>query len=955
MEDKRQSIKIDPTLFVFLGTSPAQVGWRIKKLLDSAYGELPIIRYFWVDTDSKVDTNELEWTKSKCVERAEIGDYNPSNVLQNLENFPHIKNWWLADSKLKPGHLGRGAKQIRSVGRLSLFKMFNDSTKDATGSFYSKLKHSIEELSGAANQQTTAKMKTQDLEFYVNHNRARVFIVFSTCGGTGSGIAFDVAYLCRSIIEANNINGMISGVAILPPVIEKAMRNSDIDQRDKIKANTYAWFKENDFLNNNPSWNVSYPGDELNIENVPFDVNYVIDICNQRGQFLNSEQDTYKMIAQSLFLMASSQAGADYDSMKDNSAICNEFFDNHMRTYCSFASASLIYPKERIKKYCASKLSEEVLEKINLVPKTLSKTQIDSSAIIDHLGLNSQALVSQLLNQRRVRNDNLEFIQSSELPNEAVAKITEEEINDQIEIASLLEEIKQDEAAIKIEKKNLLKTRLLELLKTEGPGYLSYVLDRLVEESSTKAPSSFTGCKKAIDFTGIKHESILAAKAELETNKKELAEMSATFASTAFRFLLPKDWKEKFRKSKTNCISAMETVNNAMLTSAAEQAAKSVYDELLNEVRVIKVVVDNLRDIVSQSAEELKSEAEMLLDSPSSEVNLFELSHEIVDDKYIKNYYADHSEQVDRLNLYTTFVKQQANFSFDSIGYWTKSSISKAIETTAEAIFASDLDKVSLLDAMASCYGEESQAILKKKLDTLVEYCHPFWRFSTDSGLDPMPQGPFLMGVPDIDSPYLPQEYKSHSSIRLSSTGLRDSIMLVRILMGVPSCLLTGVSQWKLWYDKKRRDGIDPLHIFPGAKDADEVLPDKDTKPRNMFAYAMAFGYITKRATHFYFDPEKRYSDIKIRPDGEHKIAAGRSNAEEVFIQHPEWVSKIEELIEVEIQKIGNVKASEFLTAKAKELEDDRFHLDSKSPSRNQLQKEIDALEKLIKELNINQ
>jgi hypothetical protein len=60
-------------------------------------------------------------------------------------------------------------------------------------------------------------------------------------------------------------------------------------------------FKENDFLNNNPTWNVSYPGDELNIENVPFDVNYVIDICNQRGQFLNSEQDSYKMIAQSLF------------------------------------------------------------------------------------------------------------------------------------------------------------------------------------------------------------------------------------------------------------------------------------------------------------------------------------------------------------------------------------------------------------------------------------------------------------------------------------------------------------------------------------------------------------------------------------------------------------------------------------------------------------------------------
>jgi hypothetical protein len=59
--------------------------------------------------------------------------------------------------------------------------------------------------------------------------------------------------------------------------------------------------------------------------------------------------------------------------MKDNSAICNDFFDGHMRTYCSFASAALIYPKERIKNYCAAKLSEEVLRIISVIPKSLSQ------------------------------------------------------------------------------------------------------------------------------------------------------------------------------------------------------------------------------------------------------------------------------------------------------------------------------------------------------------------------------------------------------------------------------------------------------------------------------------------------------------------------------------------------------------------------------------------------------
>jgi hypothetical protein len=109
--------------------------------------------------------------------------------------------------------------------------MFNDSTKDATGSFYSKLKHSIEELSGAANQQATANMKTQDLEFDVNHNRARVFIRVFHLRRDGSGLHLMSRIFVEILSKADGINGMISGVAILPPVIEKAMRNCDIQQR----------------------------------------------------------------------------------------------------------------------------------------------------------------------------------------------------------------------------------------------------------------------------------------------------------------------------------------------------------------------------------------------------------------------------------------------------------------------------------------------------------------------------------------------------------------------------------------------------------------------------------------------------------------------------------------------------------------------------------------------------
>ena len=45
-------IRFEPTLFLLLGTSSGQVGWRLKELLRRAYGDIPILRFLWVDADA---------------------------------------------------------------------------------------------------------------------------------------------------------------------------------------------------------------------------------------------------------------------------------------------------------------------------------------------------------------------------------------------------------------------------------------------------------------------------------------------------------------------------------------------------------------------------------------------------------------------------------------------------------------------------------------------------------------------------------------------------------------------------------------------------------------------------------------------------------------------------------------------------------------------------------------
>lgn len=945
-------IKLDPTLFVFLGTSPAQVGWRLKKHLDNAYGDIPIFKYFWVDTDSRIDQNEMDWMKTGTVARSHIGNFDSSVVLSNIDRYPEIKSWWPPETKMKPGHLGKGAKQIRLIGRLSLFRMFNDGSVDPAGSLSTKLEECFKEILSVDKRQKIRSKKFDNLSFEVNDKSVRVFIISSSCGGTGSGMTFDIAYLCRQHLQKEGIISTITGVTIMPSVMTKVVGMADEQQKEKIMANSYAWFKENDYLIEQQNWAVSYPGFDVNIKNSPFDVNFVVEMSNQNGQFLNSAQDIYKMIAQSLFLISSTSIAGNYDSIKDNMGITNDKFEERLRSYSSFAAASLVFPKDRIKKCAGSKLGEEILRKATVIPRSLNENQLNSASFINQMGVNYQALIDRLLGNHRVPNDNLEFIQAARLPGDALTKITEETTNDEIEVSTIKEFIKKDAEILKVEKKALLRNNLLTLLAQEGPGYLSHLLDKLIEEGSAKSPSSFGSQRKTIDLHGIGIDALTSARKELEDNRKDLADMSASFTSTVFRWTLNKEWKEKFKKTKNNCLASMENLNNFALRNAAEEGAKAIYDELIKEGRELRTIINGLIEVFNQAADELKNDAEYLMTVSSETQNLFELNREVVDRAYIEKYYTEHTSSIDRSAIYNQFIRQQVQLDFDHLSSWSKTQVISAIRNTTEEILAPDLEKVNILDAIQESYGDKSQEFLLKELDSLISYCHPFWRFSSDAGLRPLPQGPGFIGIMDEASPLLPTEYRDHNKYQVVSTGLKDTIHFVKILHGVPSLLFSGVPQWKKAYENALKNGIDPLHIFPGAKDADEVIPDMDDRPRAIFAFAMAYGFITKRGSYYYYDPEQRYGDLKIRPEQEHKIATGRTNAEDIFVQHPDWIDKVEDNVDRENQRIGNDAAVEFLESKITELDDEKFKLKTDNPLRAQYDKEIKALKGLKEELS---
>ena len=109
-------VRFQPTLFLYLGTSAGQIGYRLKRLLKLAYGDVPVLRHLWIDIDIAIDPLAQPWFTD--AERIELSGLDPAAVVQNIDNFPAIKAWWPDTTRLSAGMLAGGGspQQMRLIG-----------------------------------------------------------------------------------------------------------------------------------------------------------------------------------------------------------------------------------------------------------------------------------------------------------------------------------------------------------------------------------------------------------------------------------------------------------------------------------------------------------------------------------------------------------------------------------------------------------------------------------------------------------------------------------------------------------------------------------------------------------------------------------------------------------------------------------------------------------------------
>lgn len=345
MSDQYQpeTLYITGTIVIGLGGTGVETVRLIKARVRQASVSPPhIIEFLAVDTESRLNAPGKEHLSQG--EYAYLGDYNARRVLEELDAHPHIKSWWFDERDIVTGTIHKGARQRRPVGRLSLYVNWGEFSR----TFDAKAHHIQEIVRRERAQRAGLNVQRAD--------PAKVYIISSLCGGTGSSIFLDVAFRVRQFF---NDEADIMGVFLLPSCF--LPENQSTKQQRRIQGNAYASLIElNHFMKGAPFQAVfpHMPYQEATKDKEvlyrPFDTLYLIDRSNGKEKISNLDQIRH-MIAQQVYLDIVTPIGASIATRRANQqTLAGESSKKDKESQAqslaigSFATASLVLPSDRL-------------------------------------------------------------------------------------------------------------------------------------------------------------------------------------------------------------------------------------------------------------------------------------------------------------------------------------------------------------------------------------------------------------------------------------------------------------------------------------------------------------------------------------------------------------------------------------------------------------------------------
>lgn len=956
----KKIVTVPPTLFLFLGSSSGLVGWRLKNLFKQIYGEIPLIKFLWLDIQKTMPT-EAEATFDRRTERGELNGFDPTEIVRNLDNHPAIRSWWPKASP-PPGRLsgsGGSPRQMRLVGRLAFFaKLFQ---RGDGISIYDRLEDALNGLKQIRQYDRTDNIKNINYKFVSDDSGVTVYVVFSPCGGTGSSMAFDIAHLCKHILGSNQAK--VIGVSMAPNVFDNEIE--DPAQKRKAKTNAYAWFKEHNSLLEAPSWKVEY-SKEIVVDSLksPFDASYIIDIENQSGKRLGSLADVASMIAQSLFLRVGTDLRSTIGEFEGNAHSVGTRFEGKIRAYSSFAVSSLRFPKDRLRKYCGAMYAVKLLQDGLLGNPEPDATARWAATIINRCGLKDDVLIKELLADTKMNYLLEPSIKSARDVSTSVSLLTQQEADCKKLLEDITKRLDAKDGRYEVllrDKQALLEAEIVQLLKSEGIRSAYELVNTLLEihspvdteEPNTKAISQLKNLlvKKGKTDADVKKEKdeYIAAINELRGLDKEALSRLESFFSK-------KNWEKKIKADRDNALTQLKDVFDVEVSKHATQLAIRLLDALTASLETIRTTLRKVIESENRRKDALTKISTESKKTGIDDPNKFELSREVEVD--FDSYYKKLSVGAKSIKDFS-FIPAEIN-TISAFADWFASSFLEDVTSYGSMNFDQALADVSIMDAMKEVAVNEKvnpEKYIAEKIDAMVRYSRPFFPYDPDRGMEE-PDTKTVIGLESANTEILKD--MDVQVTNLFSTGLKDRIDVGVYQYGLPIHMLRRIEECKHLYDENFRTSggkapDDPLHILPGITQfSEDFMPETDQEQKQLFALGIAFKYIVKKGQSYYVDLEKNAAQGRSIIQA-NKLDTGREKAAAAFSQRGELVQNVKELIEKDILRMGNDAAIEFLNNHISSLREqiDSYKSQQKYTLTSVFEEEIKQIQQYIETLKV--
>ena len=219
-----------PALIVGAGHSGLLVIRALKRILREHFGPepLPHVRFLYIDTDPDATANATNINQSDSLMANEVFVTRLNRAAHYLQRdgMPSVESWMPKGLLYKLPRNPGAAGGVRAYGRLALADHYKN--------FVTRIRQDLEAFLTDA----TIDAAVSRTGLGLRSNYPRAYVIANSCGGTGSGMFLDLAFILKHELRAIGLRKPeVVGELLVPTADKTGIRGLPL-------ANTFAAFRE---------------------------------------------------------------------------------------------------------------------------------------------------------------------------------------------------------------------------------------------------------------------------------------------------------------------------------------------------------------------------------------------------------------------------------------------------------------------------------------------------------------------------------------------------------------------------------------------------------------------------------------------------------------------------------------------------------------------------------------